>query len=114
MFTKLHRYIDALECADYNDADVIAKLIVKAIVVKYNTSSEFNGLTVKEFNTLRYTGRVATIKMVRERTGLGLKESVDLVDVFRGANDCNVYCANKGKSRSAEVTAKMVDDHYNR
>lgn len=39
-----------------------------------------NELTSLEANTLKTVGFIETIKMVRERAGLGLKEAKDLVD----------------------------------
>lgn len=56
-----------------------SELIVKELLVGHNGALQ-HGLTQAEIFECRAGRKILAIKMVRERTGLGLKEAKDLVD----------------------------------
>lgn len=49
-----------------------------------DSTDMFNGLTRKEWDELAAGRKIHAIKQVRERTGLGLKEAKDMVDLAEG------------------------------
>jgi hypothetical protein len=54
--------------------------IVTQVDVSYSRKAPSQYLTLGEVDTGKQVGKIACIKQVRERTGIGLKEAKDLVE----------------------------------
>jgi hypothetical protein len=85
--TATHSLQDAmLQAIDHGDFGRAHKLldIIEALTLMGESKNE---LTSREVDTLKTVGFIDTIKMVRERAGLGLKEAKDLCEDYIAKNN---------------------------